>query len=77
MNKKLAKGTLLIASNIQKEVDEILLKKEACYFCKKEFTEDDRGSFHVIINGKLVRAHKECYKRWKAEGRTNIRVIVK
>ena len=77
MNKKLAKGALSIASNIQKEVDEILLKKETCYFCKEEFTEDDRGSFHVIINGKLVRAHKECYKRWKAEGRTNIRVIVK
>ena len=53
------------------------MKKETCYFCKEEFTENDRGSFHVIINDKLVRAHKDCYKRWKAEGKTNIRVIVK
>lgn len=53
------------------------MKKEKCYFCKEEFTEDERGSFHVIINSKLVRAHKDCYKRWKAEGKTNVRVIIK
>ena len=53
------------------------MKKEKCYFCKKEFTEADRGSFSVIIEGKVVRAHKDCYKRWKAEGRTNIRVVIK
>lgn len=53
------------------------MNKETCYFCKEEFTEDDRGSFHVVIEGGVVRAHKDCYKRWQSEGKTNIRVIVK
>ncbi len=53
------------------------MKKETCYFCKEEFTEDERGSFHVIINSKLVRAHKDCYKKWKAEGRSSVRVVIK
>lgn len=53
------------------------MKKEKCYFCSEEFTEDERGSFHVIINGKVIRAHKDCYDRNKAEGITKIRMIVK
>jgi len=52
-------------------------QKEICYFCKEEFTEKDRGCFYVVIESRPVRAHKDCYKRWQAEGKTNIRVVVK
>lgn len=61
-----------------KIIDSVMIEqKETCYFCKEEFTEEGRGSFHVIINGKMVRAHKDCYKKWVAAGKTNVRVVIK
>lgn len=54
-----------------------MTEEEKCWFdfCQKPLS-DERGYFAAIINGKLRRVHKRCYKKYCAD-KTNIRMVIR
>ena len=53
-----------------------MAEEEKCWLCQKPFSKDVRESFYVILEGKLRRVHKQCYKKHSAE-KTGIRMIIR
>ena len=55
-----------------------MIKEEKCWFdfCQQPFDPEEREYFKVILEGKLRRVHKRCYKKHCAE-KTGIRMIIR
>lgn len=58
--------------------DEMSDKKRICYFCKKEIKKnEERGYFVAIINDKVENFHRDCFIKYKSEGKVNISIKIR